>query len=132
VSHLVLRLSELCQQRVRLAAGMLDIALGAVGIAVLCLQLGDPKHAHPWAPVGGAVDLGAGRHPAAEGGAGRSSKLTSLHEMSNLTEYRQDARHAKVEIGTEVLVMVTTSFPDLRRYQCCEPSWRNFEFSKPV
>jgi len=40
----VLRLSEPGQQRVRLAAGMLDTAVGAIGIAVLGLQLGD--HAH--------------------------------------------------------------------------------------
>jgi hypothetical protein len=54
----VLRLCEPGQQRVRLAAGMLDIAVGAVGIAVLGLQLGDQAHALGWT-IGGAVSLGS-------------------------------------------------------------------------
>jgi hypothetical protein len=54
----VLRLSEPGQQRVRLAAGMLDIAVGAVGIAVLGLQLGDNAHVLGWT-IGGAVSLGS-------------------------------------------------------------------------
>jgi hypothetical protein len=54
----VLRLSEPGQQRVRLTAGMLDTALGAVGIAVLGLQLGDPAHVLGWT-IGGAVSLGS-------------------------------------------------------------------------
>jgi hypothetical protein len=54
----VLRLSEPGQQRVRLAAGMLDIAVGAVGIAVLGLQLGDHAHVLGWT-IGGAVSLGS-------------------------------------------------------------------------
>jgi hypothetical protein len=54
----VLRLSEPGQQRVRLAAGMLDTAVGAVGIAVLGLQLGDHAHALGWT-IGGAVSLGS-------------------------------------------------------------------------
>lgn len=54
----VLQLSEPGQQRVRLAAGMLDIAVGAIGIAVLGLQLGGDDHAHMlgWT-IGGAVTL---------------------------------------------------------------------------
>ena len=42
----ILRLGEPGQQRVRLAAGMLDTAVGAIGIAVLGLQLGGGDHAH--------------------------------------------------------------------------------------
>jgi hypothetical protein len=37
------------QQRVRLAAGMLDTAVAAIGIAVLGLQLGGDDHALGWA-----------------------------------------------------------------------------------
>ena len=37
----ILRLGEPGQQRVRLAAGMLDTAVGAIGVAVLGLQLWD-------------------------------------------------------------------------------------------
>lgn len=54
----VLRLSEPGQQRVRLAAGVLDTAVGAVGIAVLGLQLGDHAHVLGWT-IGGAVCLGS-------------------------------------------------------------------------
>jgi len=54
----VLRLSEPGQQRVRLAAGMLDVAVGALGIAVLGLQLGDHAHVAGWM-IGGAVSLGS-------------------------------------------------------------------------
>jgi hypothetical protein len=54
----VLRLGEPGQQRVRLAAGMLDTAVGAVGIAVLGLQLGDHAHMLGWT-IGGAVSLGS-------------------------------------------------------------------------
>jgi hypothetical protein len=54
----VLRLTEPGQQRVRLTAGMLDTAVGAVGIAVLGLQLGDHAHALGWT-IGGAVSLGS-------------------------------------------------------------------------
>jgi hypothetical protein len=54
----VLRLSEPGQQRVRLAAGVLDSAVGAVGIAVLGLQLGDHAHVLGWT-IGGAVGLGS-------------------------------------------------------------------------
>ncbi len=54
----VLRLSEPGQQRVRLAAGMLDTAVGAIGIAVLGLQLGDHAHMLGWT-IGGAVSLGS-------------------------------------------------------------------------
>ena len=55
----ILRLSEPGQQRVRLAAGMLATAVGAVGIAVLGLQLGGDDHAHMlgWM-IGAAVSLG--------------------------------------------------------------------------
>jgi len=53
----VLRLSE-PGQRVRLAAGMLDTAVGAVGIAVLGLQVGDHAHVLGWT-IGGAVSLGS-------------------------------------------------------------------------
>jgi hypothetical protein len=55
----ILRLSELGQQRVRLAAGMLATAVGAMGIAVLGLQLGGDDHAHVlgWT-IGAAVSLG--------------------------------------------------------------------------
>src|SRR6266508_2254510 len=42
--------------------------------------LGDPKHAHAWAPLGGAVGPDAGAHPAAEGGAERPRKLTGVQE----------------------------------------------------
>jgi len=122
----ILRLSEPGQERVRLAAGMLATAVGALGMAVLGLQLGgddyahasgwtvgaavslggfvyaaglpgmarrpgawpahprlgpagdglgDPKHAHPWASLGGAAGPGARPHPGA-GRAGRIDKLT--------------------------------------------------------
>jgi hypothetical protein len=56
----ILRLSEPDQQRVRLAAGMLDTAVGAIGIAVLGLQLGGDDHAHVlgWT-IGAAVSLGS-------------------------------------------------------------------------
>ena len=54
----VLQLSEQGQQRVRLAAGMLDTAVGALGIAVLGLQLGDHAHVLGWT-IGGAVGLGS-------------------------------------------------------------------------
>jgi hypothetical protein len=54
----VLRLSEPGQQRVRLATGMLDTAVGASGIAVLGLQLGDHAHVLGWT-IGGAVILGS-------------------------------------------------------------------------
>ena len=53
----VLRLSEPGQQRVRLAALTLDTAVGALGIAVLGLQLGDHAHVLGWT-IGGAVSLG--------------------------------------------------------------------------
>ena len=55
----ILRLSEPGQQRVRLAVGMLATAVGALGIAVLVLQLGGDDHAHAlgWT-VGAAVSLG--------------------------------------------------------------------------
>ena len=55
----ILRLSEPGQQRVRLAAGMLATAVGAMGIAVLGLQLGGDGHAHVlgWT-IGAAVSLG--------------------------------------------------------------------------
>jgi hypothetical protein len=56
----VLQLSEPGQQRVRLAALMLDTAVGALGIAVLGLQLGGDDHAHllGWT-IGGAASLGS-------------------------------------------------------------------------
>jgi hypothetical protein len=54
----VLRLSEPGQQRVRLAALTLDTAVGALGIAVLGLQLGDHAHLLGWT-IGGAVSLGS-------------------------------------------------------------------------
>lgn len=56
----VLQLSEPGQQRARLAALMLDTAVGALGIAVLGLQLGGDDHAHllGWT-IGGAVSLGS-------------------------------------------------------------------------
>lgn len=55
----ILRLSEPSQQRVRLAAGMLDTAVIALGIAVLGLQLGGDDYAHVlgWT-IGAAVSLG--------------------------------------------------------------------------
>jgi hypothetical protein len=53
----ILRLSEPGQQRVRLAAGLLDIAVGAIGLAVLGLQLGDHGHMLGWT-IGAAVSLG--------------------------------------------------------------------------
>jgi hypothetical protein len=55
----ILRLSEPGQQRMRLAAGMLATAVGAMGIAVLGLQLGSDGHAHVlgWT-IGAAVSLG--------------------------------------------------------------------------
>jgi hypothetical protein len=54
----ILRLSEPGQQRVRLAAGMLATAVGAIGIAVLGLQVGDHAHVLGWT-IGGAVSLGS-------------------------------------------------------------------------
>jgi len=56
----ILRLREPGQQRVRLAAGMLDTAVGAIGIAVLGLQLGGDDHALVlgWT-IGAAVSLGS-------------------------------------------------------------------------
>jgi hypothetical protein len=54
----VLRLSEPGQQRVRLVAGVLDVAVGAVGVAVLGLQGGDHAHLLGWT-IGGAVSLGS-------------------------------------------------------------------------
>jgi hypothetical protein len=56
----LLRLSELGQQRVRLAAAMLVTAVSALGIAVLGLQLGGHNHEHVlgWT-IGAAVSLGA-------------------------------------------------------------------------
>jgi len=56
----VLRLREPSQQRVRLAAGMVDTAVGALGIAVLGLQLGGDDHALVlgWT-IGAAVSLGS-------------------------------------------------------------------------
>jgi hypothetical protein len=55
----ILRLSAPGQQRVRLAAGMLATAVGALGIVVLGLQLGADDHAHAlgWT-IGAAVSLG--------------------------------------------------------------------------
>ena len=55
----ILRLSETGQKQVRLAAGMLATAVGAMGIAVLGLQLGGDGHAHVlgWT-IGAAVSLG--------------------------------------------------------------------------
>ena len=55
----ILRLSEPGQQRVRLAAALLAIAVSAMGIAVLGLQLGGDDHAHVlgWT-IGAAVSLG--------------------------------------------------------------------------
>jgi hypothetical protein len=56
----ILRLGEPGQQRVRLTAGMLDTAVGAIGIAVLGLQLGGDDHALVlgWT-IGAAVTLGS-------------------------------------------------------------------------
>jgi hypothetical protein len=56
----MLQLSEPGQQRVRLAAGVLDTAVGALGIAVLGLQLGaaDQAHVVGWT-IGALVSLGA-------------------------------------------------------------------------
>jgi hypothetical protein len=54
----VLQLGEPGQQRVRLAALTLDVAVGAIGIAVLGLQLGDHAHVLGWT-IGGAVSLGS-------------------------------------------------------------------------
>jgi hypothetical protein len=55
----ILRLGEPGQQRVRLAAGMLATAVGAIAIAVLGLQLRGNDHAHVlgWL-IGAAVSLG--------------------------------------------------------------------------
>jgi hypothetical protein len=55
----ILRLSAPGQQQVQLAAGMLATAVGAMGMAVLGLQLGGGDHAHAlgWT-VGAAVSLG--------------------------------------------------------------------------
>ena len=56
----LLRLSEPGQQRVRLAAGVLDTAVGALGVAVLGLQLGAADHVHVlgWM-IGALISLGA-------------------------------------------------------------------------
>jgi hypothetical protein len=56
----ILRLGEPGQQRVRLTAAMLDTAVGAIGVAVLGLQLGGDDHALVlgWT-VGVAVSLGS-------------------------------------------------------------------------
>jgi hypothetical protein len=56
----LLRLSEPGQQRVRLAAGVLDAAAGAMGLAVLGRQLGaaDQAHVAGWM-IGALVSLGA-------------------------------------------------------------------------
>lgn len=56
----VLGLGEPGQQRVRLAVGMLDTAVAAIGIAVLGLQLGGDDHALVlgWT-IGAAVSLGS-------------------------------------------------------------------------
>jgi hypothetical protein len=56
----VLRIGEPGQQRVRLAAGMLDTAMGAIGVAVLGLQFGGGDHALVlgWT-IGAAVSLGS-------------------------------------------------------------------------
>jgi len=54
----VLQLSERGQQGVRLAVLTLDVAVGAIGIAVLGLQLGDHAHVLGWI-IGGAVSLGS-------------------------------------------------------------------------
>lgn len=54
----ILRLREPSQQRVRLAAGLIDSVVSAVGLAVLGLQLGDQGHVLGWA-IGAAVSLGA-------------------------------------------------------------------------
>jgi hypothetical protein len=61
----ILRLGEPAQQRVRLAAGLLASAVGAMGIAVLGLQLGGDDHAHVlgWT-IGAAVSLGGGVYAA--------------------------------------------------------------------
>jgi hypothetical protein len=54
----VLRLTEPGRRRVRLAAGILDTVVAAVGIAVLGLQLGDNGHLLGWT-IGGALSLGS-------------------------------------------------------------------------
>jgi hypothetical protein len=54
----LLRLSEPGQQRVRLAAGVLDTAVGALGVAVLGLQLGAADHVLGWM-IGALISLGA-------------------------------------------------------------------------
>jgi hypothetical protein len=56
----ILRLGESGQQRVRLAAGMLDTAVAAIGIAVLGLQLAGDDHALVlgWT-IGATVSLGS-------------------------------------------------------------------------
>ena len=56
----LLQLSDPGQRRVRLATGVLDAAVGALGVAVLGLQLGaaDQAHVVGWA-IGGLVSLGA-------------------------------------------------------------------------
>jgi hypothetical protein len=55
----ILRLGEPGRQRVRLAAGMLDTAVGAIGIAVLVLQFWGDDHVLVlgWT-IGAAVSLG--------------------------------------------------------------------------
>jgi hypothetical protein len=55
----VLRLIEPGQQRVRLTAGMLDTAVGALGIAVLGLQLGSDHALVLGWTIGAAVSLGS-------------------------------------------------------------------------
>jgi hypothetical protein len=56
----MLRLSEPGRQQVRLVAGVLDAAVGALGVAVLGLQLGaaDQAHVVGWT-IGALVSLGA-------------------------------------------------------------------------
>jgi hypothetical protein len=56
----ILRLSEPGRQRVRLVAGVLDAAVGALGVPVLGLQLGaaDQAHVVGWT-IGALVSLGA-------------------------------------------------------------------------
>ena len=56
----LLRLSEPGQQRVQLAAGVLDTVVGALGVAVLGLQLRAADHVHVlgWM-IGALISLGA-------------------------------------------------------------------------
>jgi hypothetical protein len=55
----ILRLGEPGQQRVRLAAGMLDTAVGTVGIAVLAQLAGDDHALVLGWTIGAAVSLGS-------------------------------------------------------------------------